>query len=229
MNPSEPQDEGEHAGEDEGQIEAIGPEEIEEIPIEDEAPVEEGDDEKEKRRERLTTLRSIRTDTRTAMGPQLNACGLLLTLTLGAIYFVITDNRQVSVNVHGSLSNPLFGIFIVLTFSIACGLMAIYSRPIPTGIGELALEGSLSKSISTERRYAKLSTGLLMLAIVLILYSLYMFHGSSYLEPTTNFSDEKSTIVVMIIPYQGLNLSFDNLTTKTKNPLVPNRLGVDDK
>jgi hypothetical protein len=78
MNPSEPQDEGEHAGEDEGQIEAIGPEEIEEIPIEDEAPVEEGDDEKEKRRERLTTLRSIRTDTRTAMGPQLNACGLFL-------------------------------------------------------------------------------------------------------------------------------------------------------
>jgi len=226
MQLPESQDEPEVPAENQEQVELTESEEIEEVPLEaDETDGEAigGNELREMRQERLMTLRSLRTDTRTAMGAQLSACGLLLTLSFGGLYFIITDGQHVPAEVYGILRQLLFLISGLLTGSMALGLMAIYSRSIPTGLGELSLEGSLSKSVSTERRYAIISTVILMVAIAFILFSLYMFHEDVNRSSISNPSSEGGPeVLVFVLPYEGSNLSHWNLSTENETPLVIN-------
>ncbi len=225
MPPPESQDEPEVPVENQEQVELTESEEIEEVPLDaDETDGEAigGNEVREMRKERLMTLRSLRTDTRTAMGAQLSACGLLLTLSFGGLYFIITDGQHVPAEVYGILRQLLFLISGLLTGSMALGLMAIYSRSIPTGLGELSLEGSLSKSVSTERRYAIISTVILMIAIAFILFSLYMFHEDVNRASISNPSNEEAEVLVFLLPYEGSNLSHWNLSTENETPQVIN-------
>jgi hypothetical protein len=225
MPPPESQDAPEVPVENQEQAELTESEEIEEVPLNaDETDGEAigGNEVREMRQERLMTLRSLRTDTRTAMGAQLSACGLLLTLSFGGLYFIITDGQHVPAEVYGILRQLLFLISGLLTGSMALGLMAIYSRSIPTGLGELSLEGSLSKSVSTERRYAIISTVILMIAIAFILFSLYMFHEDVNGASISNPSNEQAEVLVFLLPYEGSNLSHWNLSTENETPQVIN-------
>jgi hypothetical protein len=161
----------------------------------------------------VIAYKNYHTDLKIVIPPHLNVCGLLLTLSFGAMYFIIKDSRSIPIQMPNYIRGLLFAIIILLSVSILLGILSIYLRPIPTSLetsrlAELAYHSEIYK---TERRYHKWATVLLFTAIGLIIFSLltFAYQGnsiSSTLDKTQENNSSQNTII-----YISSNNSFVNI------------------
>lgn len=127
----------------------------------------------------LTAYRNYHADLRTIIPPHLNVSGLLLTLSFGAMYFIIKDSKNIPVQIPRPIFGLLLGIIILLTVSIFFGILSIYLRPVPTtlersSLTELAYQ---SKTYNRSRRCSIAASATLIFAILAIIFALLAFAG----------------------------------------------------
>ena len=125
----------------------------------------------------LTAYKNYHADLRTIIPPHLNVSSLLLTLSFGAMYFIIRDSKNIPIQIPECIPYLLFFIILALIASILLGIGSIYLRPIPTSLETGSLEELKyhSKIYETERRCSFWATVTLIAALALIVIGLIVF------------------------------------------------------
>lgn len=84
----------------------------------------------------IKSIENNRAEIRTVTPALLETCGLLLTISLGAIYFVLKDNRDLSIYLPEIIRYLLFGIPVILSLAILFGILSIYLRKGPSAVDD---------------------------------------------------------------------------------------------
>jgi hypothetical protein len=124
----------------------------------------------------IKSIESSRAEIRTVIPALLETCSLLLTISLGAIYFVIKDNKEPSIYLPDYIRYLLFAIPVLLTLAIAFGILSIYLRKGPSAIDDDTIFlSTLDKNNQVERKWFFCSNVCLGFAILFIIISLLVF------------------------------------------------------
>ncbi|MDD4650955.1 MAG: hypothetical protein PHQ34_01880 [Methanothrix sp.] len=153
----------------------------------------------------ITAYKRYHADLRIIVPPHLEISGLLLTLSLGAIYFIIKDSRDIPIQIPKLTMFLLILITISLIASIFLGIASIYLRPIPrslerNGLEELEYHSNIYK---TERKCYQLATYSLILALVLLLSALVLLalqeNSADITFDKTNENNSSQNTIIYIL------------------------------
>jgi H+/Cl- antiporter ClcA len=115
----------------------------------------------------IKSIESNRIGIRTITPALLNTCGLLLTISLGAIYFLLKDSRELLSYLPSYARIILFLIPIALSFAILFGVLSIVLRTEPASVDDKTIIlASITKNYEDERFWFKLSCVVLGAAIL---------------------------------------------------------------
>jgi|WetSurMetagenome_2_1015567.scaffolds.fasta_scaffold08234_4 hypothetical protein len=162
----------------------------------------------------ITAYKRYHADLRIIVPPHLKISGLLLTLSFGAIYFIIKDSKDIPIQIPKLTMFLLILITISLIASIFLGIASIYLRPIPrslerNGLEELTYHSNIYK---TERKCYQLATYSLILALLLLLIallSLSLQENSTdiTLDKTNENNSSQNTIIYILSNNSFVNVN----------------------
>jgi hypothetical protein len=120
----------------------------------------------------IEIIEQERDDIRTIIQSSLSVSGLLLTISLGALYF--SYSRDSIVEAPSNMKEALFISAFCLTISIFVNILALRMKPIrPIETEDRAI--LLRDSYLSEKRYTKWSTIALLISILLLFYGMGAF------------------------------------------------------
>ncbi|MDD2756188.1 MAG: hypothetical protein PHS80_11750 [Methanothrix sp.] len=161
----------------------------------------------------ITAYKRYHADLRMIIPPHLEISGLLLTLSFGAIYFIIKDSKEIPIQIPKLTMILLIFIILFLIASIILGIASIYLRPIPrslerNGLEELSYNSNIYK---TERKCYQSATFTLISALLLILVVLLsLAFQENSIDMALNETKENKSPQNTII-YVSSNNSFLNI------------------
>jgi hypothetical protein len=82
----------------------------------------------------ITAYKIYHADLRIIIPPHLDISGLLLTLSFGAIYFIIKDSKDIPIQIPKLTMVLLILVIFSLIASIFLGIASIYLIPIPRSL-----------------------------------------------------------------------------------------------
>jgi len=124
--------------------------------------------------EMLTVIHDNREEIRVIIGSLLRISGLLLTASLGILYFSLKDSKIAGIPIPAGFTNFIFVISGLLLLSITLCLISVYSKP-PNTADRKELQDSLENIYSNETKLTKFSILLIILSIMLFIASLIRF------------------------------------------------------
>jgi hypothetical protein len=168
-------------------------EEIEESKIIREEIIEENGPEDERSgtfldpSEMLVVIKDNREEIRVIIGSLLRISGLLLTASLGILYFSLKDSKSANIPIPAGFTNWIFVISVMLLISIILCLFSVYSKP-PNTANRGTLQDSLEDIYSNETRLTQFSIILIIFSIMFFILSLIRFaeecnHDTLVLNP----------------------------------------------
>lgn len=120
----------------------------------------------------IEIIEQERDDIRTIIQSSLSVSGLLLTISLGALYF--SYSRDSIIKTPDNMKEALFISAFCLTVSIFINILALRMKPIrPIETEDRAI--LLRDSYISEKRYTKWSTIALLVSILLLFYGMGAF------------------------------------------------------
>jgi cytochrome bd-type quinol oxidase subunit 2 len=168
----------------------------------------------------ITAYKRYHSDLRIIIPPHLEISGLLLTLSFGAIYFIIKDSKDIPIQIPKLTMVLLILIISFLIVSIFLGIASIYLRPIPrslerNGLEELTYHSNIYK---TERKCYQSATIALIFALLLLLgalLSLALQENSMdmALNKTKENNSSQNTIIYILSNNSFVNLNGTNTYT----------------
>lgn len=179
-------------------------EESEESKILDEVVVEENGLADERLRtfldsnEMLTFIKDNREEVRVIIGSLLRISGLLLTASLGILYFSLKDSKIAGISIPAGFTNLIFAISGLLLLAIVLCLISAYSKP-PNTADRKELQDSLDKIYSNETKLTKSSIVLIVFSIVLFIISLLRFAGECNHDDIVINPVLDATIIISIV------------------------------
>ncbi|MDD4447225.1 MAG: hypothetical protein PHN61_06065 [Methanothrix sp.] len=177
----------------------------------------------------LDDLNKDREDLRAVIPPLLQSSGLLLSISLGAIYFILNDGSRMG-NHYVWIIFFLFLAVGVLAGSIVSGVWALYKKSPAEGIKKKERVEYERKNRRKDQKYARSSIFALIAAIALIVFALVILSWEcGNLGVDSGPSQEKGPLVIVMEQYpNGSNysyaLNFTSLNLKTfGQSILPNR------
>jgi hypothetical protein len=155
-------------------------------------------------KEILTVIKDNREEIRVIIGSLLRINGLLLTASLGILYFTLKDSKIADIPIPTGFTNLIFLISGLLLVSIILCLISVFSKP-PKTADRRELQESLEKIYSNETRLTKISIVLIIISISLFIVSLIRFaeecnHNNILLNPVL----DAAIIISIIYKYVSL-------------------------
>ncbi len=124
----------------------------------------------------LWVYKSDREDIRAVIPPILQSSGFLLSLSLGAVYFILKDGHEIAVG--STLIIPfLITIAVLFAAAIFFGVWALYKRPPAVGVTRKDRLEHERGSRSKDRFFRMISVVTMILAILMIIVVLVIFWG----------------------------------------------------
>jgi len=153
----------------------------------------------------LALYRSDREDLRAVIPPILQSSGLLLSLSLGAIYFILKDGHWIVVNFE-LIVPMLIVIALLLGGAILSGVWALYKKPSIEGVTKKDLMEYERRSRAKDHFWGGISVGIMIIAVLGIVAMLALFWSESgRLNIASNSSGDMGPTVVVL--FVGPNLS----------------------
>ena len=188
-------------------------------PIIDEVGIlsDQNDESKLNDEDTLSLFINSRTSIRTAGTAQLNTCGFLLTLSLGAIYFMFGNGQSAGIHLNWIFKPALVGAAMLLASSIVTELIAIHAKPIHT-IDKLQLINNENTNSSIETAWARVSVVLLVLAVICLVAAFLTFMDDcSHIDNSSNATVSKENqFIITITPSEFQKLKGLSLNTTLK-------------
>jgi hypothetical protein len=177
----------------------------------------------------LDDLNKDREDLRAVIPPLLQSSGLLLSISLGAIYFILNDGTRMGIHFSGII----FFLFLavgVLAGSIVSGVWALYKKPPAEGVKRKDRVEYERKNRKKDQKYARRSIFALIAAVVSIVIALVILSWEcGNLSVDSDSSQEKGPFVIVIeqIPNSSNYSHAYNITSLSLNTfdqsILPNR------
>ncbi|MCX6673308.1 MAG: hypothetical protein NTY37_05975 [Methanothrix sp.] len=146
----------------------------------------------------LDDLNKDREDLRAVIPPLLQSSGLLLSISLGAIYFILNDGTRMGIHI----SWIIFLLFLavgILAGSIVSGVWALYKKPLAEGVKRKDRVEYERKNRKKDQKYAGHSILALIAAVVVIVIALVILSlECGNLSIDSNSSTERDPLVVVI-------------------------------
>ncbi|MGV8127421.1 MAG: hypothetical protein ACP5PV_09460 [Methanothrix sp.] len=147
----------------------------------------------------LASYRNDREDLRAVIPPILQSSGLLLSLSLGAIYFILKDGHGITAN-FSLIVTLLILISLSLVGSILSGVWALYKRPSTEGVTKKDLIEYERRSRSKDHLWGGVSVGIMIIAVLGIVTMLAIFWSEcSHLDITSNSSGNGGQMVMVLV------------------------------
>lgn len=146
----------------------------------------------------LDDLNKDREDLRAVIPPLLQSSGLLLSISLGAIYFILNDGTRIGIHISGIIF-LLFLAVGILAGSIVFGVWALYKKPLAEGVKRKDRVEYERKNRKKDQKYAGHSILALIAAVVVIVIALVILSlECGNLSIDSNSSTEGDPLVVVI-------------------------------
>jgi len=146
----------------------------------------------------LDDLNKDREDLRAVIPPLLQSSGLLLSISLGAIYFILNDGSRMGIHFFWII----FFLFLavgILASSIVSGVWALYKKPPAEGVKRKDRVEYERKNRKKDQKYARRSIIALIAAVAVILFALLILSWEcGNLSVDSNSSEERDPLVIVI-------------------------------
>lgn len=174
----------------------------------------------------LDDLNKDREDLRAVIPPLLQSSGLLLSISLGAIYFILNDGSRMGIHFFWIILF-LFLAVVVLAGSIVSGVWALYKKPPAEGVKRKDRVEYERKNRKKDQKYARRSIFALIAAVALIVIALIILSwecGNLSVDP--NSSEEEGPLVIVVdqFPNSSNNSYTCNSAGLNLNQSIPTKV-----
>lgn len=147
----------------------------------------------------LSAYKSDREDIRAIIPPILQSSGFLLSLSLGAVYFILKDGHEIAVGSTWIIP-LLIAIAVLFVAAILFGVWALYKRPPSEGVTRKDRVEHERRSRNKDRLVSMFSVGAMIFAIIGILVVLMIFWDEcNRLNMDSNSSENTRPLVVVLV------------------------------
>lgn len=152
-----------------------------------------------------------REDIRAVIPPLLQSSGLLLSISLGAIYFILNDGSRMGIHFFWIIFF-LFLAVVFLAVSIVSGVWALYKKPPADGVKNKDRVEHERKNRRKDQIYTRGSTFALIVAVLAILIALcILYWESGNTNISSNSTEKKDSLIIVFAGCPNLSNSSHEL------------------